>query len=241
MIAALTLTTFFGFPGDPDPFLTERLYRAARLEQTQPWVQLFDGKTLEGWKQENGTATYVVKDGAIVGRTSEGSPNSFLASRRTFGDFELQFEVKVDDKLNSGMQIRSRAATAQDQGVPQGRFWGPQVEIEAAPGYAGFVYGEGTQFGWLSPEPAGPDAANKRHRLFKNGDWNHYRVVAEGPRIRTWVNGAPVADVAHDGVWKTHKTGSIGLQVHSIGAGQGPFQVAWRNIRIRDLDAAAGL
>ena len=72
------------------------------------WVALFDGRTLDGWVQRNGTATYRVTDGAIVGRTSEGSPNSFLATEQAYGDFELEFEVKVDDALNSGVQIRSR-------------------------------------------------------------------------------------------------------------------------------------
>ena len=43
------------------------------------WVELFDGKTLDGWVQKNGTATYSVEEGTIVGRTSEGSPNSFLS------------------------------------------------------------------------------------------------------------------------------------------------------------------
>ena len=54
------------------------------------WVKLFDGKTLEGWTQKNGTATYRVKDGTIVGKTSEGSPNSFLCSNKEYGDFELE-------------------------------------------------------------------------------------------------------------------------------------------------------
>ena len=32
---------------------------------------LFDGKTLEGWTQKNGTATYRVEDGCVVGKTSQ--------------------------------------------------------------------------------------------------------------------------------------------------------------------------
>ena len=72
------------------------------------WVALFDGRTLDGWVQRNGSATYRVADGAIVGRTSDGSPNSFLATEQAYGDFELEFEVRVDDPLNSGVQIRSR-------------------------------------------------------------------------------------------------------------------------------------
>jgi hypothetical protein len=38
------------------------------------WVALFDGKSLDGWTQRNGAADYRIEDGAIVGRTTEGSP-----------------------------------------------------------------------------------------------------------------------------------------------------------------------
>ena len=31
------------------------------------WCSLFDGKTLDGWVQRNGTATYRVEEGTIVG------------------------------------------------------------------------------------------------------------------------------------------------------------------------------
>jgi hypothetical protein len=44
------------------------------------WVALFDGESLDGWVWRNGTASYRVEDGAIVGRTTEGSPNSFLVA-----------------------------------------------------------------------------------------------------------------------------------------------------------------
>jgi hypothetical protein len=71
------------------------------------WTNLFDGKTLNGWTQQNGTATYEVVDGTIVGTTVKGSPNSFLCSDRFYGDFELEFDVKLfDDELNSGVLAR---------------------------------------------------------------------------------------------------------------------------------------
>ncbi|MCE9554095.1 MAG: DUF1080 domain-containing protein, partial [Planctomycetes bacterium] len=84
----------------------------ALAEDTAPadgWVSLFNGKDLSGWKQLNGTATYKAEDGAIVGTTTKGSPNSFLCSDKDYGDFELQFDVKVDRQLNSGVQIRSES------------------------------------------------------------------------------------------------------------------------------------
>lgn len=203
------------------------------------WTSLFDGKTLEGWTQRNGTATYKVVDGTILGTTTEGSPNSFLASNKEYGDFELEFEVKVDDALNSGVQIRSTDKAVEVEGAkgkgPKGdRVNGPQCEIEASPGQAGYIYGEATGLGWLSQEPDSKDPAVNQHSHMKNGEWNSYRIVAKGPRIQTFINGKPVADLTHEAIYKSHPKGFIGLQVHGIKAGTGPYSVAWRNIRIKE-------
>lgn len=197
------------------------------------WVSLFDGKTLSGWNRAAlGKAEYEVKDGAIHGTTVEGSPNTFLASEKEYGNFELEFEVKVHDKLNSGVQIRSREKTADDDKKNVGRFFGPQVEIESSPGQAGYVYGEATGLGWLSEAPK--DKSHS-HSHVRNGKWNKFRVVAEGPRIQTWINGEKVADLTHEEIYRTHPKGKIGLQVHGIKKGTGPYDVSWRKIKIREL------
>lgn len=205
------------------------------------WVSLFDGKTLDGWNRAAlGMAEYKVVDGTIYGKTVEGSGNTFLASAKEYGDFELEFEVKVHDALNSGVQIRSREKTEKDipagenksGGNGIGRFHGPQVEIEASPGQSGYIYGEATKYGWLSAEPKDP---KHEHSYMKNGEWNKFRIVAKGPRIQTWINGHPVADLTHEEISTTHPRGRIGLQVHGIPAGTGPYDVAWKNIRIKEL------
>ncbi|WP_236622252.1 ThuA domain-containing protein [Novipirellula maiorica] len=120
----------------------------------QGWVSLFSGNDTKGWTQKNGTATYRVENGAVVGKTSEGSPNSFLCTEQTFGDFELTFEANVDTGLNSGVQIRSLST----KDFKNGRVHGPQVEIEAAPGESGYVYSEGTGRGWITKEQPIKDA-----------------------------------------------------------------------------------
>lgn len=201
------------------------------------WVSLFDGKTLAGWAQKNGTAAYRAEDGTIVGKTAEGSPNSFLCTEQEYGDFELEFEVKVHDSLNSGVQIRSKQKTAGSAGAdakaPEGRVFGPQVEIAAAGekgSLSGYMYGESTGRGWLTPkERVVP------HAHFKNGEWNAYRVVAKGARIQTWINGRAIDDLTDEASYQTHPKGFIGLQVHGIQKGTGPYEVAWRNLRIREL------
>jgi hypothetical protein len=200
----------------------------AEAAAEEGWVALFDGKSLEGWEQHNGTATYRVEEGTVVGRTNEGSPNSFLCTKKEYGDFELKFEVKVDDELNSGVQIRS----ASKPEFNNGRVHGPQVEI-ATNGTAGFIYGEALKTGWLSENLEDPAAK----AAFKKGEWNQYRVKAVGKSIKTWVNGVPVADLVDE---KTDMPrGFIALQVHGIKRGTGPYEVRWRNIYLKDLSGSA--
>jgi hypothetical protein len=221
------------------------LHNLVADETSAGWVSLFNGTNLDGWKHDElGKAEYSVVDGAVHGVTVAGSPNSFLYTEKEFGDFELEFEVKVHDSLNSGVQIRSRPKSEADAAETDqskkskkanssvGRFFGPQVEIESSPGQAGYIYGEATGLNWLSEEP---QIEGFSHTHMRNGEWNKFRVVAKGPRIQTWINNQSVADLTHETIFKTHPKGHIALQVHGVKAGTGPYDVSWRNIRIREV------
>ena len=72
-------------------------------------VDLFDGKTLNGWVQRGGQAKYSVAGGMIVGETVLNTPNSFLCTEKDYGDFILEVDFIVDEQLNSGIQIRSES------------------------------------------------------------------------------------------------------------------------------------
>ncbi|MGC3970065.1 MAG: DUF1080 domain-containing protein [Pirellulales bacterium] len=200
------------------------------------WVSLFDGKSLDGWTKRGGTAEYRIEDGAIVGKTVEGSPNTFLC-RGPYGDFELEFDVKCDDRLNSGCQIRSHVYekdTPQESNPKRvrkaGEVYGYQCEItRQQAGVAGNFWDEGRRTKWLDDLAAKPGAA----AAYKNDEWNHFRIVAQGDRIRSWVNGTACADFRD----ATDASGFIGLQVHGIKKGAGPYEVRWKNVRIRELAA----
>jgi hypothetical protein len=191
------------------------------------WIELFDGKTLQGWTQRDGNAKYEVRDGAIVGTSVLGTPNSFLCADQRFGDFELTFEVNCGN-INSGVQIRSQEKNKKGAD----RLNGPQVEIEPSPGQSGFIYGEAYS-GWRSPEPKSKDEAVNQHSHYKNGEWNQYRILAQGPRIQTWINGVQVADLNDPESYKLYPEGFIGLQVHSHNVAD--VEIKWRNIRIKKL------
>ncbi len=220
-ISAETLTSTAPAMRDPAASSASKInFDTAPVPGSAGWTQLFNGKDLKGWKQNNGTATYEVAENSVIGRTSTGSPNSFMCTEKDYSDFELSFEVKVDDELNSGVQIRSRST----QEFNKGRVHGPQVEIETG-GTAGYIYSEGTGRGWLSANR--PDT-----HAFKKGEWNRYVIRVVGPRIQTWINGTKVEDLSDS---ESFMKGFIGLQVHGIPKDKGPFEVRWRDIQIHDL------
>jgi hypothetical protein len=112
---------------------------------------------LDGGRVVSGTASYKVEQGVLIGTTTEGSPNSFLI-KGPYKDFEFEFEVKVDDALNSGVQVRSHIAKEGDpapggskkgKSLPAGRVYGPQCEI-AINGTAGDFYDEARRATWWS-------------------------------------------------------------------------------------------
>jgi len=209
--------------------------------QKGKWVKLFDGKTLNGWETHSGTATYKAEKGAIVGTAVLGSPNTFLCTQKEYSDFILEFEVLVDNELNSGVQVRSQVAkeamvfNLEDQGktiqrkIPADRVYGYQVEIAALPSTnSGNVYDEARRARFLDDFTNKPAA----QAAFENGRWNKYRIECRGDSIRTWVNGVPAADIKD----AMTPRGIIGLQVHSIPKDKfKPYEVRWRNLRILEL------
>ncbi len=212
----------------------EVLQEFDKLNEEGKFVALFDGKTLDGWTVRGGKATYQIEDGVIVGTTVEGSPNTFLCTKKDYGDFELLFEVKCDKALNSGVQIRSHAYH-KDTTLPgeqrlrlAGTVYGYQCEIAAATtSTSGNFWDEARHKKWLDDFSQKPEA----QKAFQDGEWNAYRIVAQGDRIRSWVNGAACADFRD----KEDASGFIGLQVHSVKPGTGPYQVRWRKLQIREL------
>lgn len=199
----------------------------AAVVSAQNWQPLFNGKNLSGWKKLNGNAEYKVEDGAIVGISKMNTPNTFLSTKDKYGDFILEFEFKVDDGLNSGVQFRSESK----KDYQKGRVHGYQFEIDPSDrAWSGGVYDEARR-GWLYPLTKNPDAKS----AFRRGQWNKARIEASGNHIATWINGVPCANLWDD----MTPEGFIALQVHAIGdPSQEGKKVAWRDIRIctEDVD-----
>ncbi len=186
------------------------------------FVELFgaDGQ-LDAFAKLGGQATYSLTSGVLTGTTVANSPNSFLATRKQYSDFVLEFEVLVDPQINSGVQIRSHSLPD----YRDGQVHGYQIEVDPSPrAWSAGIYEEGRR-GWLF-DLRGNRAARE---AFKQNEWNHYRVEARGAHLRTWLNGVLAADLIDD----MTAEGFIAFQVHSVGnddlVGR---EIKWRNARV---------
>ncbi|UBM57315.1 DUF1080 domain-containing protein [Marinilongibacter aquaticus] len=191
-------------------------------EKKNGWKSLFNGKNFDGWNQKNGKAKYEIRNGEIVGITTANTPNSFMCTNENYGDFILELDLKVDDRMNSGIQFRSLST----DDYMKGRVHGYQMEIDPSDrAWAGGIYDEARR-GWLCMPEDRPEAQN----AFKHNDWNTYRIEAIGNTIRTWVNGVPISHLIDD----LTPSGFIALQVHGIyGEMKEGMEIHWRNIKIK--------
>lgn len=215
------------------------LLLSSPLRATDGWIDLFNGKNLDGWERQSGTATYRVEDGVIVGETVANTGNSFLCTTRSFGDFVLEMEFFATRPVNSGIQFRSRyfdhvtesVVNGKKHTLPAFRVSGYQYEIDnPVLGSTGGVYAEATGRGWLAKIPE----ASPARSAAKLGEWNRARIECKGDHIQTWINGVKAVDFHDSAVLR----GLVALQVHSIGDGvknKPGNQIRFRNLRLKEL------
>jgi hypothetical protein len=225
------------------PFLALLALPAVAAE----WRSLFDGKTLTGWRvaakpEDRGKMFWQVRDGAIVCDSLGRKDHDYvwLMSEEEFGDFELTLEVRgfAESPGNSGVQFRSRYDEALS--------WldGPQMDIHPpAPWRSGLIYDETRETRrWIFPSLKGSSIEQSQGAAKWKWDatgWNRVRLVCRGLKVRTEVNGVPVADYDGSGVLddEAHRrhnvgmTGHLALQLHI----KDELRIEYRNIRIRPL------
>ena len=176
-------------------------------------ISLFNGKDLTGWKIY-GTEKWYVENGILICESGPDKEYGYLATERTFKDFELTLEFKQEANGNSGVFFRSF--------IEGTKITGWQAEV-APPGHdTGGIY-ESYGRGWLiKPDP-------EKDKFLKMGEWNKMTVKAVGDRVTTWLNGEMMIDFEDAKIGAAE--GSIALQIHSGGG----IKVLWRNIKIKVL------
>ncbi|TWU08443.1 family 16 glycoside hydrolase [Stieleria varia] len=202
---------------------------------------LFDGKTLNGWKGNEGL--WSVQDGAIVGETTAENPtngNTFLVWQGgDVGDFEFRCLVRFQGN-NSGVQYRSSVVDPNPYVLK-----GYQADLHPKQDYIGMMYGEKTGRGIIATRgqritvgadgKTTVDAKLVADETIVGEQWNELRIIAVGNRLIHQVNGVTTVDIT-DNHPDAAATGLLGLQLH---AGP-PMKCEFRGLLLRSLDAEAG-
>jgi hypothetical protein len=194
-------------------------------------VPLFDGKTFTGWEGDTGTV-WRIEDGALVAGslTAKQEKNNFLATTKTYGDFELTLKWKLEGTegfVNGGVQFRTERIPNHHE------VSGYQADL--GKGYDGALYDESRRKKILA-QPA-PEVLAKAQKPV--GEWNDYRIRAEGRRIQIWLNGIQTVDytetegiILQDGKSLViQPTGIIAVQIH----GNATSIVRYKDLMIEEL------
>jgi len=184
-----------------------------------PWTNLFDGKTLKGWKSQAKSKVDVKVVNGEIHLLSKGT-NLWYSHERVFKNFELEADALMPDgAYNSGIAFRCQTGPK--------RFTGYQCEIDKAK--SGMIYAIGK--GWVWPKGKEQSAAFKKMAgvCFKIGQWNHFKIRCVGHHIQIWINGVKTADLQDE----LFSQGVIAIQHH----GKGDVH-KFKNIRVREIKSA---
>lgn len=202
---------------------------------------IFNGKDLSGWR--GNSELWKVEDGAITGTTTAEKPlkfNTFLIWEDKVADFELELDYKISGQRgNSGIQYRSKVLRADDFVVG-----GYQADIDVTLTYAGINYeekgrgkltdGRGERVTIAADGKRTTEKFADAKELGKNikqGEWNHYKVVANGNKLSHYINGVLMAEVIDSQEGKAASEGVLAFQIH-----QGPpMQIKFKNVMLKEL------
>jgi len=212
VITALVLSCAQAFAEAPKPVKSPK-------KDSDGWVSIFDGKSLDGWKvsQEN-PKTFTVKDGAIVANGPRA--HLFYAGKvadHNFKDFELKIDVMTKPKSNGGVYFHTKY---QDSGWPGKGFEVQVNNTHKDPKKSGGLYGVKDVF----KAPA------------KDGVWFTEHIIVRGKQITIKVDGKTQVEFTEPTPPKIKggrvlSSGTFALQGHDPGS-----TVCYKNIRVKVLD-----
>jgi hypothetical protein len=223
------------------------------------FVQIFDGKTLNGW---DGDPTYWrVENGNLVGEITPATllkTNSFIIWKGGEpADFEFTGEFNITTDGNSGINYRSDQLTD----VPFA-LRGYQADIDGKMRYTGQNYeerkrttlayrGQKTTIpaysGATTPEAIRANvqgnawsgltvsgslgSSDSLKTFIKSEDWNKFHLIVKGNRLQHYINGVLMSEVTDEDTVNGKAKGLLGVQVH-VGP---PMKVQYRNLMLKTL------
>ena len=183
-------------------------------------ISLFNGENLDGWIIY-GTEKWYVENGELTCESGPDKEYGYLSTLSHYDDYILELQFKQEADGNSGVFFRSTVKGTIVNG------WqvevAPPLSSQTAPGSpTGGIY-ESYGRGWLiKPSP-------DKDRFLKMGEWNQMKIIVQGNRVQTFLNGQPMVDIEDAKIGRGK--GGIALQIHAGGG----IKVRWKNLQLTAL------
>jgi hypothetical protein len=186
------------------------------------WVSLFDGKDFTGWKVNENTGTFTIKDGAIV---SHGNRSHCFyvgpVGNHDWKDFELKVDVLTKPNSNGGVYFHTEF---QPEGWPEKGFEVQVNNTHSDPIKSGSLY---------HVKDIGADIVSK---IVKDDQWFTEHIVVKGDTVTIYLNDKQVVQWTQPAGWSGTKDfagrrighGTIALQGHDPGS-----TVYYKNIQVK--------
>jgi hypothetical protein len=186
---------------------------------TDGFTQMFDGKTLAGWKINENETSWEVVDGTIVCK-GDRSHLFFVGDGKPYKNFHFKAEVKTEKNSNAGIYFHTKF---QESGWPK---YGFECQVNNSyvsdPRKTSSLYGVKDVL-----EPAG-----------KDGVWYTQEIIVQGKKVTLKVDGKviveydePAGQQAGKDFTRVLDEGTFALQAHDPGS-----RVAFKNLQVKRLD-----
>ncbi|GAB1333133.1 ThuA domain-containing protein [Streptomyces sennicomposti] len=179
------------------------------------YTSLFDGDSLDGWRQAGPGSFTLADDGTL---TSSGGMGLLWYAGRSFRSYSLKLDWKMAGDDNSGVFVGFPPSDDPWSAVDHG--YEIQIDATDVPEKT-----TGSVYGFRSA-----DLKKRDRALNPPGEWNTYEIRVEGERLRIWLNGVKINDFTNTDPARSLTDGHIGIQNHGTGD-----EVSFRDVRIREL------
>jgi hypothetical protein len=204
------------------------------------WVLIFDGKTLDGWRDFKGegvvTAPWKAEKGTLTSLGQGSDSTGYIVSEKQYENFILTFDWKIAKEGNSGLLYH--VVERPEYKVPY--VTGPEYQIIDDLGYPAKLeewQKAGVDYAMYLPDPA-------RKQLKKAGSWNTAKIVFDNGHVEYWLNEQKLLEFeAWTDDWFTRKSSGkwdfapeYGLARSGLFALQDHGSRVWfKNMKIKEL------
>ena len=171
-------------------------------------MPIFNGKDLTGWQGAVPNPYWTVADGVLTGKSDVAKKGNMLYTQQSYGDCELEGEARWTGDIDSGFMLRK-----------------PEIQMQIVISRSLKTDMTGCFYIGTYPEAG---QAKERAKLLKPGEWNHFKIRAQGDTFTIFINGTEAVTYQNA---KYAESGPIGLQIH---AGV-DMKIDFRQLKVKQL------